>query len=86
MGVLPLEFLAGENAASLGLTGEESFTTIGLSDDIGIGEQIEIEATRTDGTSHRFAVKVRIDTPIEITYYRNGGILHTVLREMARAD
>ncbi len=86
MGVLPLEFLAGENAASLGLTGEESFTTIGLSDDIGIGEQIEIEATRTDGTSHRFAVKVRIDTPIEITYYRNGGILHTVLREMAKAD
>lgn len=86
MGVLPLEFLAGENVESLGLTGDEIYSTHGLSDDIRPGMELEIEAQKPDGTSLRFKAKVRIDTPIEAEYYRNGGILHTVLRKMAQAE
>lgn len=83
MGVLPLEFLAGESVSSLGLTGEESFSTSGLSDDLSPGSTLQIEAVKPDGSALRFSATVRIDTAIEVEYYRNGGILHTVLREMA---
>jgi aconitate hydratase len=83
MGVLPLEFLPGESVKSLGLTGEEIMTTHGLSDDLEPASMLDIEAQKSDGSTIRFRVNVRIDTPIEVEYYRNGGILHTVLRQMA---
>jgi aconitate hydratase len=85
MGVLPLEFLPGESVESIGLTGDEAFTTHGLSNDLKPGMELEIEALNPQGEARRFKAKVRIDTPIEVEYYRNGGILHTVLRQMAQA-
>jgi aconitate hydratase len=83
MGVLPLEFLPGESVKSLALTGEEQYTTFGLSDGLSPGATLEIEAKKPNGGVVRFQTKVRIDTPIEVEYYRNGGILHTVLRRIA---
>jgi aconitate hydratase len=79
MGVLPLEFLASRNAESLGLTGEESF-------DIESPEgkrEVAVTATQPDGSTVNFAATVRIDTPQEVEYYRHGGILHYVLRQLA---
>ena len=86
MGVLPLEFLPGENVKSLGLSGEETFSTHGLSGDLVPGAHIDVEALKVDGSAVRFRAKVRIDTAIEVEYYRNEGILHTVLRQIAREN
>ncbi len=83
MGVLPLQFLAGESAASLGLTGEEVFDFDSLSDSLQPRSIIDVVATSHDGTKKTFKATVRIDTPVEIDYYRNGGILPTVLRKLA---
>ena len=80
MGVLPLEFVAGENAESLGLTGREVYDITGLSDDLQPLQDVTVTATDEDGNVRSFSATVRIDTPVEIDYYRNGGILHTVLR------
>ena len=80
MGVLPLEFVAGENAESLGLTGREVYDITGLSDDLQPLQDVTVTATDEDGNVKSFSATVRIDTPVEIDYYRNGGILHTVLR------
>ena len=82
MGVLPLEFPAGEDAASLGLTGQEVFD-IDLPSDVEPLQMITVHATSEDGTKTSFDAKARIDTPVEVDYYRNGGILQTVLRKMA---
>jgi aconitate hydratase len=82
MGILPLQFAAGEDRNSLGLTGEEVYDIEGLDDDLQPGQELEIVATGDDGEK-RFKTICRIDTPVEINYYRNGGILHTVLRRMA---
>ncbi len=84
MGVLPLQFRPGENAATLGLTGFESYDILGLSDDMQPGQPYIVRATAADGGIKEFSVISRIDTPVEIAYYKNGGILHTVLRRMAR--
>ncbi|TNF32554.1 MAG: aconitate hydratase AcnA [Deltaproteobacteria bacterium] len=84
MGVLPLQFVAGESAESLGLTGQEVFS-IPVDDALEPLSQVTVTATAPDGTEKRFAAKVRIDTPVEVEYYRNGGILHTVLRRLASA-
>ncbi len=81
MGILPLEFANGENAASLGLKGTETFDIVGL--DNGEAKQVEVRATDDDGPVTTFQAKVRIDTPNEVDYYRNGGILHYVLRKLA---
>jgi aconitate hydratase len=81
MGVLPLQFMPGENAASLGLTGREVFDFAGLGD--GSAKELGVTATAEDGTETRFTVRVRIDTPQEIDYYRHGGILPYVLRQLA---
>ena len=78
MGVLPLQFAAGESAGSLGLTGEEAFDVSDLDD--GNAREVEVTATRDDGASVSFTATVRLDTPNEVAYYRNGGILQTVLR------
>ncbi len=82
MGILPLQFAAGEDRNSLGLTGEEVYDIEGLDDDLQPGQVLEIVAKGDDGEK-RFKAICRIDTPVEINYYRNGGILHTVLRRMA---
>ncbi len=82
MGILPLQFSAGEDRHALGLTGEEVFDIEGLDDDLQPGQVLEVVAKSAAG-EQRFAVLCRIDTPVEINYYRNGGILHAVLRRMA---
>jgi aconitate hydratase len=82
MGVLPTQFILGENVDSLGLTGEERFFIEGLRDDIQPNSEVGVRAVRPNGKEVRFRVRVRLDTPVEVDYYRNGGILHTVLRNM----
>ena len=84
MGVLPLQFQDGEGREQLGLTGEEVYDIEGLDDDLKPGQELEVVA-RSEGGEQRFTVICRIDTPVEINYYRNGGILHTVLRRMTGA-
>lgn len=83
MGVLPLQFMPGQTAASLGLTGDETLDFEGLNDQLTPRSQLTVKATRPDGTSFSFETLVRIDTPVEIDYFRNGGILPTVLRKLA---
>lgn len=81
MGVLPLNFMPGENAEILGLTGKEIFDIEGLGD--GTSDTVSITATSGDGSTKRFQARVRIDTPKEAEYYRHGGILQYVLRQLA---
>jgi aconitate hydratase len=82
MGVLPLQFADGENTESLGLDGQETFDIQGLNNAIQPQSQVPVRATKADGTVIEFQADVRLDTAIEVEYYRNGGILHTVLRNM----
>ena len=82
MGVLPLQFADGESAASLGLTGEESFDFGELEN--GEAKAVTVTATRDGGESVSFEAKVRLDTPNEVTYFVNGGILQTVLRKLKK--
>lgn len=85
MGVLPLQFMAGQSAASLGLTGHEIFSILGLDDQLKHGSEVTVKAARSDDSELLFQALVRIDTPIEVNYYRNGGILQTVLRKMLQS-
>jgi aconitate hydratase len=80
MGVLPMVFKSGEGWQSLGLTGHESFDIIGLDDNIQPKQELTVRATAEDGKVTTFNVIARLDTPIDVEYYRNGGILQTVLR------
>ncbi len=82
MGVLALQFTDGQSRETLGLTGEEIYDIEGLDDDLKPGQELVVVA-KGDGGEKRFKVICRIDTPVEVNYYRNGGILHTVLRRMA---
>lgn len=82
MGVLPLEFLPGENVETLKLDGHEIFHIEGLDNDVEPQAEVRVRAEKTDGSEATFNVILRLNTPIEIDYYRNGGILHTVLRKM----
>lgn len=82
MGVLPLEFIAGQTWQSLGLTGEEQYTIEGLDDRLQPRSTIRVTAIAADGTVQTFEARVRIDTPVELDYYRNGGILQTVIRKL----
>jgi len=84
MGVLPLEFAEGATWQSLGLTGEELIDIPELSNDLKPRSTITVTATSPDGTSTVFPCVVRIDTPVEMQYYRNGGILPTVLRNLSK--
>ncbi len=79
MGVLPLTFADGESYRSLGLTGHETYD-IPVADDVKPMDRLTITATDGKGTKTQFDVIVRLDSPVEVDYYRNGGILHTVLR------
>ena len=81
MGVLPLQFKDGEDAKSLGLDGTETYT-IDVNDDVKPGQDIHVRAVCPDGQRTDFTVVCRLDTPVEVDYYRNGGILHTVLRNI----
>ena len=85
MGVLPMTFMEGESHESLGLDGSESFT-IPIGDDVQPLQTLEVTATRIDGATLTFSAQVRLDTPVEVEYYRNGGILHTVLRQLASSE
>ena len=83
MGVLPLQYMAGENAASLGLTGRETFTVSGVDDRLRPGAELDVTVRGQDGGELRFRAAARLDSEVDVEYYRNGGILHTVLRRMA---
>lgn len=83
MGVLPLQYKEGETADTLGLTGREKFT-IHVTDDVKPRQMIKVTAEAEDGKVTEFEVLCRIDTPVEVDYYRNGGILHTVLRNFIK--
>ncbi|MCA1658473.1 MAG: aconitate hydratase, partial [Verrucomicrobiaceae bacterium] len=82
MGVLPLQFADGINAQTLGLDGSETYGITGLSEAIEPGQMVTLEITRKGGKQEEISVKLRIDTAIEIDYYRHGGILPFVLREL----
>jgi len=84
MGVLPLQFKPGENAESLRLNGSERLTITGLSGELTPRQELPVEIYSKDGTKAFFTVVMRLDTPVEINYWRNGGILHTVLRKMLK--
>lgn len=82
MGVLPLQFEEGESAESLGITGFETFSISGISEDLYPGKRMTVTVTDADGGQREFHATCRLDTPVEVEYYRNGGILQTVLRQM----
>ncbi|HEX3727466.1 MAG TPA: aconitate hydratase AcnA [Pirellulales bacterium] len=82
MGILPLELPQGQNWESLGLSGEEIFEIPKLDESLQPGGPLEVTATAADGGQRKFSCRVRIDTPVELEYYRNGGILQTVLRKL----
>jgi aconitate hydratase len=82
MGVLPLQFVNGESWKSLGLTGRETYDISGLSNDVQPGQKVAVTATREDGTKLEFQAQVRLDSLVDVDYYRNSGILQTVLRQM----
>ncbi|MDT8449057.1 MAG: aconitate hydratase, partial [Wenzhouxiangellaceae bacterium] len=84
MGVLPLTFADGETRESLGLTGFEEFAIEDL--DVGNSTEATVIATDGNGEDTRFKVRVRLDTPKEVQYYKHGGILHYVLRQLAGRD
>ena len=86
MGVLPLQFEEGENAASLGLTGKEIFDITGLGDDFRPRSQVTVTATTPKGARRSFQAIARLDSAIEVNYYRNGGILPTVLRSLLNTE
>ncbi len=83
MGVLPLTFMPGESPESLGLDGHETYS-IPITNDVEPLQLLSIRAQKKDGTDINFQAQVRLDTPVEVEYYRNGGILHTVLRQLAK--
>jgi aconitate hydratase len=82
MGVLPLQFPEGVTAQTLGLDGTETFDVLGLSNDIQPRQDVTLRITRKDGSATDQVVRLRIDTPIEIDYYRHGGILPFVLGQL----
>ncbi|SIN83095.1 aconitate hydratase AcnA [Algoriphagus halophilus] len=84
MGVLPLQFISGEHAESLGLTGFETFSIEGISDGLKPGQRFRVEAVDQDGNKKEFHVKSRLDSEVEIAYYQHGGILNYVLRDFLK--
>ena len=86
MGVLPLQFEEGTSAQSLALNGSETYDVLGLSDEVQPRQMLTFRITRGDGSTEEVPVVLRIDTPIEVEYYRHGGILPFVLRELMGTD
>jgi aconitate hydratase len=85
MGILPLQFKAGESKESLGLTGREVYDIEGIENGLKPRQEVTVKVTREDGSTFSFSTIVRLDSPIEVTYYENGGILLTVLRRLLKA-
>lgn len=83
MGVLPLKFAEGQNAETLGLDGSEVFDIEGLNDSIQSKAELTVKAKKSDGRTVEFKVTALLNTDVEVNYYRNGGILHTVLRKLS---
>ena len=86
MGVLPLQFMEGETPTTLGLDGTETFGIEGLAADLGPRSLARVTATKADGSTVGFEATVRLESDVDLEYYRNGGILHTVLRKIARGE
>jgi aconitate hydratase len=86
MGVLPLEYIGGATAKSLGLTGRETFGLSGIASGLAPGSTVLVTAKSEDGTVIRFNARARLDSGVDVEYYRNGGILQTVLRKMAKGE
>ena len=84
MGILPLQFNEGQNMHTLDLSGFETYDIIGLSEEMTPNQDYTVRVTREQGTVFDFQVTSRLDTPVEVNYYRNGGILHTVLRRLVK--
>jgi aconitate hydratase len=85
MGVIPLQFMDGNSAESLGLDGTETYDIVGIAGDPEPGATMRVTAMRTDATQVGFEARSRIDTAVEVEYYRHGGILQMVLRELLEA-
>jgi aconitate hydratase len=85
MGILPLQYKEGDTAVSLNLDGSETFSTLDLTDALKPGQDITVKAVKADGSEVVFKTTCRVDTPVEVDYYRNGGILHTVLRNFLKS-
>jgi aconitate hydratase len=85
MGVLPLQFIGDDSAQTLGITGAESYDLKGLEGDLKPQQNVTLVIHRNDGTSQEVTVLLRIDTPIEVDYYKHGGILPFVLRQLLAA-
>src|SRR5205823_15031028 len=85
MGILPLQFKAGENKESLRLTGREVYDIEGIENGLKPRQEVTVKVTREDGSTFSFSTIARLDSPIEVTYYENGGILLTVLRRLLKA-
>jgi aconitate hydratase len=84
MGILPLQFVDGQNAETLGLQGDEVYDITGLRTDMAPQSLVNVKATKADGSTVEFKAKALLNTEVEVNYYRNGGILHTVLRNMVK--
>jgi aconitate hydratase len=85
MGILPLQFKPGDSKESLGLTGRETFDIVGLADNLKPRQEVTVHATRPDGSTFTFQTIARLNSPIDVVYYQNGGILLTVLRRLMQA-
>ena len=86
MGVLPLQFPEGQSAADLGLDGTEAFDIHGIEEGLAPGSRVSVVARRSDDSIVEFEAEVRLDSSVDVDYYRNGGILHTVLRRIAKGE
>jgi aconitate hydratase len=86
MGVLPLQFRSGQNPGGLGLTGKERFSISGVAEGLEPGKELRVVAKSEGGEPFAFSVTARLDSPVEVEYYQNGGILQTVLRNLLRSD
>ena len=84
MGILPLQFSDGQNMHSLDLSGFETYDILGLTEEMTPNQEYTVRVTREQGTVFEFFVTSRLDTAVEVNYYRNGGILHTVLRRLVK--
>jgi aconitate hydratase len=85
-GVLPLQFKAGDGAEKYGLTGRETYSIEGIKDGLLPKQDVIVKVQREDGTSFTFPVTLRLDTPVEVDYYKNGGILQTVMRNLMQSN
>ncbi|MEM2420725.1 MAG: aconitate hydratase, partial [Acidilobaceae archaeon] len=85
IGILPLEFMPGENAEKLGLDGSEEYDIVGIEEGLVPGKILTVRARKSNGDIVEFKVKARLDTPVEVEYYKHGGILKYVLRKMIKS-